>query len=156
MTPDDLATHLERLKKDEIAKVVVGAVLVNSKNAILLVKRAADDFFGGFWEFPSGNVERGEDLLSAVQRELLEEAGIDLTPADFEDVVNYMDYFAKDGVTKKRQINFFARVPDTTMVTLSSEHTDFAWFEPASSIEIDEVLVEQIAEINAWIERRST
>ena len=57
--------------------VAVGVILDQQQN-ILLTRRAADAHQGGLWEFPGGKVEDGEDLAVALQRELLEELGIEI------------------------------------------------------------------------------
>ena len=57
--------------------VAVGVILDRQQN-VLLTKRAADAHQGGLWEFPGGKVEDGEDLAVALQRELLEELGIEI------------------------------------------------------------------------------
>lgn len=62
--------------------VAVG-VVENELGEIFIAKRAADQHQGDRWEFPGGKVEAGEDLLSALDRELWEEIGIrvhDCTP----------------------------------------------------------------------------
>ncbi len=50
--------------------VGVGGVITNAAGDVLLVRTAKAG-----WELPGGRVESGEDLLGALQRELLEEAG---------------------------------------------------------------------------------
>ncbi|MBZ6065443.1 8-oxo-dGTP diphosphatase MutT [Aeromonas schubertii] len=55
--------------------VAVG-VIENKRGDILLAKRSADRHQGDRWEFPGGKVESGEDLLTALDRELWEEIGI--------------------------------------------------------------------------------
>ena len=57
--------------------VAVGVILDRQQN-VLLTKRAADAHQGGLWEFPGGKVEYGEELAVALQRELLEELGIEI------------------------------------------------------------------------------
>jgi len=57
--------------------VAVGVIL-DPQQHILLTRRAADSHQGGLWEFPGGKVESGEDLLSALSRELREELGIEI------------------------------------------------------------------------------
>jgi len=58
--------------------VAVGVVR-NSEGDVLIARRPAQVHQGGLWEFPGGKVESGESQQSALQRELLEELGIDIT-----------------------------------------------------------------------------
>jgi len=55
--------------------VAVG-VIVNERGEVLVSKRKATAFHGGFWEFPGGKVEPGERVTQALERELFEELGI--------------------------------------------------------------------------------
>ncbi|HEY3063667.1 MAG TPA: NUDIX hydrolase [Chloroflexota bacterium] len=48
----------------------VGAVVTNPQGHVLLVRTAKAG-----WELPGGGVEPGEDLIGALERELLEESG---------------------------------------------------------------------------------
>lgn len=61
--------------------VVVGLVF-NEKGEILVAERQQQKFQGGRWEFPGGKVERNEDPLAALKRELYEEIGIQVTHAE--------------------------------------------------------------------------
>lgn len=56
--------------------VAVGGVAVRA-GALLLVQRATDPH-AGRWSVPGGHVEPGETLASAVEREVLEETGLEL------------------------------------------------------------------------------
>jgi 8-oxo-dGTP diphosphatase len=57
--------------------VGVCGVILNDANAVLLVRTAKAG-----WELPGGRVESGEELLSALRREVLEETGHSLTSVD--------------------------------------------------------------------------
>ena len=56
---------------------VVAGVVRRDDGRILITQRMADDTLGGYWEFPGGKVEPGEELRAALKRELLEEVGLE-------------------------------------------------------------------------------
>lgn len=49
----------------------------------LLVARRAHDPGRGKWDLPGGFLEEGEEPLDGLRRELLEETGLDVEPAEF-------------------------------------------------------------------------
>ncbi|WP_428036704.1 Nudix family hydrolase [Amphritea sp.] len=55
---------------------VAAAAIFNESGELLLALRDKAQHQGGLWEFPGGKVEPGEDVRSALARELLEELGI--------------------------------------------------------------------------------
>lgn len=57
-------------------KVAIGILIHDQK--ILISRRRKDDTFGGFWEFPGGKVEAGEDERTCLKREMMEELGIEV------------------------------------------------------------------------------
>ena len=57
--------------------VVVG-VIINNKQEVLIALRQKHQHYGGYWEFPGGKVEPGEDELSALARECLEEVDLSI------------------------------------------------------------------------------
>ena len=63
---------------------VVAVALVAGDGRILLQQRAPSRAMAGLWEFPGGKVEEGETPESALVRELEEELGIGVEPADLE------------------------------------------------------------------------
>lgn len=44
---------------------------------VLITRRKPDTVYGGYWEFPGGKMDMGEDAASCVARELREEIGIE-------------------------------------------------------------------------------
>ena len=73
-----------------MVEVAVG-VLVRADGAFLLTSRPSGKPYAGYWEFPGGKVEAGEDLRSALVRELHEELGISVRSARpwQQEVVDY-------------------------------------------------------------------
>jgi len=57
---------------------VVAAVIERPDGRFLLAQRPAGKVYAGYWEFPGGKVEPGEQLPAALARELHEELGIDV------------------------------------------------------------------------------
>ncbi len=61
--------------------VVVGILQHPETRKILISKRTEHQHLAGLWEFPGGKVESGEDLFHALQREMIEEVGINIQAA---------------------------------------------------------------------------
>jgi 8-oxo-dGTP diphosphatase len=60
---------------------VAAAVIQRADGSFLLAQRPAGKVYAGYWEFPGGKVEPGEDAAAALSRELHEELGIDVERA---------------------------------------------------------------------------
>lgn len=56
---------------------VAAAVIQRADGAFLLARRPAGKVYAGYWEFPGGKIEPGEEPERALARELHEELGID-------------------------------------------------------------------------------
>ena len=59
--------------------IVVTGIIINSKNEILISKRAKHKKFGLMWECSGGSILAGETSLEGVIRELKEELGIEFS-----------------------------------------------------------------------------
>jgi 8-oxo-dGTP diphosphatase len=70
--------------------VAVG-LLLHSDGRFLLCTRPPGKAYAGYWEFPGGKVEQGEDVLTALGRELAEEIGIHVQQATLWQVL-VVDY----------------------------------------------------------------
>ena len=57
--------------------VAVG-VIINAMDEVLVAYRPKNKDQGGLWEFPGGKKEKNESIESALEREFLEEIGIQL------------------------------------------------------------------------------
>lgn len=58
---------------------IVAAVVINDQNEILMMQEAKASC-SGKWYLPAGRVERNENLVDAVKREVLEETGLIIEP----------------------------------------------------------------------------
>lgn len=61
-----------------LVDVAVG-LLLREDGRFLLCTRPPGKAYAGYWEFPGGKLEAGEDVVLALKRELSEEIGVQLT-----------------------------------------------------------------------------
>ena len=105
-------------QKDGVQKLVVGAVIYKN-NKFLLLERVLSDFMGGYVEIPSGTVEAGEDLLTALAREVQEETGLIV-----KSVLKYLgsfDHTSSSG-ERSRHFNFLVEVEESEIKLSPTEH----------------------------------
>jgi 8-oxo-dGTP diphosphatase len=57
---------------------VAAAVILQADGQFLLARRPEGRAYAGYWEFPGGKIEAGEDARAALVRELHEELGIEV------------------------------------------------------------------------------
>lgn len=77
---------------------VVAALFLRNNDGVFefaLFKRADHTSYGGCWEFPGGKIEPGEDEVTALRREMLEELSIEV------EVVSLVDRCVVDVDTQK-------------------------------------------------------
>lgn len=58
--------------------MVVAAIIENEENEILCALRSPQMSIPNKWEFPGGKVEKGEDIYTALEREIKEELGCEI------------------------------------------------------------------------------
>lgn len=99
---------------------VVAAVLERPDGSFLLAQRPAGKVYAGWWEFPGGKVEAGEQLQAALARELHEELGVDVEES-YPWITRTHDY-----EHAQVRLNFF-RVTRWRGELQSREGQQFAW-----------------------------
>ena len=72
---------VDKFKEGEY-HIVVTAVILNSKNEILLTQRASFKTFPFMWECNSGSILAGETSLQGILREVKEEVGVEFKEED--------------------------------------------------------------------------
>ena len=110
-------------EQERIIKNVVGAIILNEKNQVLIMSRKTDDFMGGIDELPSGNMEQGENIYDAIIREVKEETNLDVV--NVKSYIGSFDYISGSG-KKSRQYNFVLDVKNIENIILT-EHDKYNW-----------------------------
>ncbi|VFJ15232.1 NUDIX domain-containing protein [Candidatus Nitrosocosmicus franklandus] len=81
----------------------------------------------GFWGFPQGHKERGENEIQTLQREVQEETGItDLEIHQYIGKIQYK-YFRADGIRSEKEVKFYFATTPVREVVISNEHEGFKW-----------------------------
>jgi len=75
-------------KKDHIVTSVV-AVILNELNEVLLTKRNIPPFQGE-WVMPGGKIDLGEPIKSAIEREVMEEVGLEVEVGELIDIFEHV------------------------------------------------------------------
>ena len=123
-----------------IDRDIVGAVIFDKNGKIFLAKKSSGGVWPNTWQIPGGGVEKDEDKESAINREIKEETGIDISKypkvlisdTDIDEAEKTLQNGEKVWVKMK----FFTyRVNldepnDDIGVTLNDELSEFIWVNP--------------------------
>lgn len=77
----------EKLKKLPV-QIAVRAIIINSQQEVMLIKRALGTFEEGKWCLVGGKPDEGEDLDKAIARETKEEVGAEFILSHYAEVEN--------------------------------------------------------------------
>ena len=118
----------------------VGVILLNNKNQVFVGKRR--DNPGDKWQMPQGGVDKGEDNLTAMQRELIEETSIKNIKI-IKEIENVFEYELPENLVGiiwkgkfrgQKQKWFIARfLGQDSEINLNTKHPEFIewkWLEP--------------------------
>jgi len=108
-------------------KIVAVSVLFTSAQKapkVLLLKRSLDEQnYAGYWAFPGGRVDEGEEPREAALRECREEIGFEP-----DDELNMEPYVEKVLPLGDTHVTFRAPAQQEFTPKLNGEHTEFGWF----------------------------
>ncbi len=102
----EIVTNKYNLTEEDMTEVVkrVKILLVNSNDEILL------GYSHHNYQFPGGHVEENEELIDTVNREILEETGMDLKLKDLEPFARNLGYYKdwpEEGKNRKIEIYYY-------------------------------------------------
>jgi 8-oxo-dGTP diphosphatase len=101
---------------------VVAAIMENENKEILCALRSPDMTIPNKWEFPGGKVEAGEDIFSAIAREIDEELQCKVKAVElFNDYTHEYETFIINLITIKCKI--------VEGEPVSTEHSKLIWLK---------------------------
>lgn len=127
-------SHLGKLRQkignDLLLLPGASCLFVNGAGEVLLERRS--DF--GLWSVPGGNMEPGEDILTSVRREMLEETGFaaaELIPYGYSsNPATRTITFPNGHRCQYFSILFWSPWPADIAPVTSAESLAFGWFKP--------------------------
>ena len=127
-----LITNKYNLTDSDMTEVVkrVKVLLVNSNNDVLL------GYSHNNYQFPGGHVEENETLVQAVNREVLEETGIELNITNIEPfacAIGYYKDWPAEGKNRKIEIYYYEVKTDEKP---NLENTDYTENEKDGNFEL--------------------
>ena len=98
----------------------------NKKIKYLLLYKKASKHYRETWDFPKGNIEKGENEEEAAKREVKEEAGIDVKIiSGFKEKIKF--FYKNEGKLIYKEVTFFLAEARQSEVKISVEHNDYKW-----------------------------
>ena len=148
-------------------RIGVGIIVLNNKNQVFVGKRK--DNPGNNWQMPQGGIDKGEDFISAMKRELMEETSIKNIKIlkELEHLYQYdlpknlVGIIWKGKFRGQKQKWFITRfLGEDTEINLKTKHPEFIewkWIEPEKLPEVivyfkKEIYVSLVKEIKLLIE----
>lgn len=99
---------------------VVAAIIYNEENQFLMALKKAGKNLAGYWEFPGGKIEDGEDGLVAIEREIKEELNLTI-----KDVQYFFEYQYQEN-DQTIDITFFRALIKGGNMFLT-DHDEIVW-----------------------------
>ncbi len=101
---------------------VVAAIIENEHKEVLCALRSPEMSIANMWEFPGGKVEKGEELHTALEREIKEEFSCEISASDvFHENIHEYDSFIINLVAMKAKL--------VTGEPTLSEHSKLVWLK---------------------------
>lgn len=128
-------------------RIVLTGILKDNDLFLAVKRNENDDLYPGFWEFPGGHLEDGENLKQGLQRELKEEIGFTEV---FEPIIThyYDEVKEKNGeLIHDLEIDFIINVDKSKVnIKLSDEHCDYKWLKKDSEY-LDDFIKDKLRNI---------
>jgi 8-oxo-dGTP diphosphatase len=116
----------QAVSTDETIRYAADIVVVTGDGHLLLIERGWDPYEGA-WALPGGHVDLGETSLEAAARELAEETGVRVDPADL-DPIGVFDAPGRDPRGRYVSVAYLARVPAGTRAVARDDARRAEWF----------------------------
>lgn len=107
---------------------ITSAVIKNSKNKILLLKRGETKTFQNYFQLPEGKLEEKESPHDALKREIKEELDAKIKRAELKAI--YHTTLEARGIKYLAfRLIYTVELTNSQNIKLSPEHSEYSWFK---------------------------
>ena len=150
---EDYLLIVKRLKENAVIPTCanhtlgVGAVVINDNNEILVIK---EKILNLGYKLPGGHIDDAEMISTALEREVLEETGIEV---EFESIIS-LGHFYPHQFHKSNLYVLCTAIPKTSKINIQDNHEiiDAKWIDVNKYLEDDSVLAYSKAVVLASLE----
>lgn len=110
--------------EEGIQEFAVGAGIMMDNQILIVFRSQSENFLPGYAQLPSGGVDKGESVITALKREVKEETGLYVSK-----ILEYsgcFDYVSESG-RKSRQFNFLVVTTNYDIQLNPLEHSHYLW-----------------------------
>lgn len=142
------------MTKPVVPVMIVCAALIRRKDGrFLIARRPEGSTLAGWWEFPGGKAEPGEDPRRALERECAEELGVTVRAHDIYEVIHVFD-------GRRTILLLFYETELIEGEPRSMEGNELAWTTPEEMrtfqiLEPDQPLIDRLARIPLRLHQES-
>ena len=126
---------------------LTACAIVVDDGKVLLTRRGGPPFEGR-WDLPGGFVAEGEHPKQAVQRELQEETGLDIEPADLVGI--WMDHYSEDDSGPSTMNLYFTATSRGGGGEPADDVSELRWASPDDFPAADELAFHIADVLRAW------
>lgn len=107
------------------------AIVIDKFDNILLLRRSLKTSRPGGWDFIGGGLEKNENVIQGIKREIKEEAGISVS--EIKPIMTTSHNEGKDNVI----LIFYTALAKTKKIKLSWEHDKYLWLSKKEALKLD-------------------
>ena len=127
---------------EDLYHLGIKALIRNAAGKILLLQVNPEKLHGGradYWDLPGGRVQKGQSVTDTLQREVLEETGVQdissIQPVGMVLANIRIPLTEQDTVGLILSV-YSCAVPEDSVIAISDEHIAYDWFAPAKAAEL--------------------